>query len=164
MNLSKAPMPPLVLVVEDEPLMRMTAVDGLEEAGFRVREAMNADEALKILEAHSDEVQVLFTDVHMPSSMDGMALAEEVHRRWPHIRPLISSGRAQPGPDEIPDHGRFLPKPYYGATLVHNISGMIETQRGSWREACYLIEVVRRARIQPAGEHARWLHEPQQHT
>lgn len=92
---------------------------------------MNADEALKILEAHSDEVQVPFTDVHMPGSMDGMALAEEAHRRWPHILLLISSGRAQPDPDEIPDHGRFLPKPCYGATLVHSISEMMQTQRGS---------------------------------
>jgi CheY-like chemotaxis protein len=131
MKPSQASIPPLVLVVEDELLVRMTAVDELEETGFQVLEATNADEALKILEAHSDEVQVLFTDVHMPGSMDGMELAEEVHRRWPHILLLISSGRAQPDPDEIPDHGRFLPKPYYGATLVHSIAGMMQTQRGS---------------------------------
>jgi CheY-like chemotaxis protein len=131
MKPSKAPIPPVVLLVEDEPLVRMTAVDALEEAGFQALEAMNADEALKILEAQSGDVQVLFTDVHMPGSMDGMALAEEVYRRWPHILLLISSGRAQPDPDEIRDHGQFLPKPYYGATLVHSISGMMQTQRGS---------------------------------
>ncbi|ANY84941.1 response regulator receiver protein (plasmid) [Microvirga ossetica] len=131
MGLSEAPVAPLVLVVEDEPLVRMTAVDELEEAGFPVLEAVNADEALRVLEARSDEVQVQFTDVHMPGSMDGMALAEQVHRRWPHILLLISSGRAQPDPDEIPDHGRFLPKPYYGVTLVHSISGLMQMQRGS---------------------------------
>jgi CheY-like chemotaxis protein len=131
MKHSEAPISPLVLVVEDEPLVRMTAADELDEAGFRVLEAMNADEALKVLEARYDEVQVLFTDVHMPGSMDGMELAEQVHQRWPHILLLISSGRAQPDPDEIPDHGRFLPKPYYGATLVHSITGMMQTQRGS---------------------------------
>ena len=61
---------PVVLLVEDEPLVRMTAADGLEEAGFQVLEAANADVALKVLEVRSDEVQVLFTDVDMPGSMD----------------------------------------------------------------------------------------------
>jgi CheY-like chemotaxis protein len=121
----------VVLVVEDEPLVRMTAVDELEEAGFQVLEAANADEALKMLEARSDVVQVLFTDVHMPGSMDGMALAEQVHRRWPHVLLLISSGRARPHPDEIPDHGHFVPKPYIGATLVRHITEMMHTLRGS---------------------------------
>ncbi len=69
---------PVVLLVEDEPLVRMTAVDELEDAGFRVLEAANADIALMVLEAQSDEVQVLFTDVDMPGSMNGMALAEHV--------------------------------------------------------------------------------------
>ena len=88
----------------------MTAADELDEAGFQVLEAKNADEALVLLEAHSDEVQVLFTDVDMPGSMDGMALAERVYQRWPHVLLLISSGHARPHPDEIPDHGRFVPK------------------------------------------------------
>jgi len=120
--------PPLVLLVEDEPLVRMTAADELDDAGFRVLEAKNADEALAVLEAHSDEVQVLFTDVNMPGSMDGMALAERVYQRWPHVLLLISSGYARPHPDEIPDHGRFLPKPYRGETLVRHITEMM---RGS---------------------------------
>jgi two-component system, response regulator PdtaR len=113
--------PPVVLLVEDELLVRMTAADELEEAGFQVLEAANADAALTILEARSDEVRVLFTDVHMPGSMDGMELAEQVHARWPHVLLLISSGYARPHPDEIPDHGRFIPKPYRAATLVGQI-------------------------------------------
>jgi CheY-like chemotaxis protein len=123
--------PLVVLVVEDEPLVRMTAIDELEEAGFVVLEAVNADVALTVLETRSEEVQVLFTDVHMPGSMDGMALAEQVHRRWPHIRLLISSGYARPHPDEIPDNGHFVPKPYRGATLVRHIAEMMQTPRGS---------------------------------
>jgi CheY-like chemotaxis protein len=122
--------PPVVLVVDDEPLVRMTAVDELEEAGFHVLEAANADVALMVLEVQSDEVQVLFTDVNMPGSMDGMALAEQVHQRWPHIRLLISSGYTRPHPDEIPDSGHFVPKPYCGATLVRHIAKMIQTQHG----------------------------------
>jgi two-component system, response regulator PdtaR len=120
--------PPVVLVVDDEPLVRMTAVDELEDAGFHTLEAANADGALAVLEARSNEVQVLFTDVNMPGSMNRMALAEQVHRRWPHIRLLISSGYARPHPDEIPDNGHFVPKPYRGASLVRHIAEMIQTQ------------------------------------
>jgi CheY-like chemotaxis protein len=122
---------PVVLLVEDEPLVRMTAADELEEAGFQVLEAANADVALKVLEARSDEIQVLFTDVNMPGSMDGMALAERVYQRWPHVLLLISSGYARPHPGEIPEHGRFMPKPYRGATLVRHITEMMQTLRGS---------------------------------
>src|SRR5918993_4370111 len=123
--------PPVVLRVGAEPLVRMTAADELDDAGFRVLEAKNADEALVVLEAHSDEVQVLFTDVNMPGSMDGMALAERVYERWPHVLLLISSGYARPHPDEIPDHGRFVPKPYRGETLVRHITEMMRTRQGS---------------------------------
>lgn len=105
--------------------MRMTAADELEEAGFQVLEAANADVALKVLEARSDEVLVLFTDVHMPGSMDGMDLAEQVHTRWPHVQILISSGYARPEPHEIPDDGWFLPKPYHAATLVRHIHELV---------------------------------------
>ncbi len=125
------PTPSVVHLIEDELLVRMTAADELEEAGFQVLEATNADEALKVLEVRSDEVQVLFTDVHMPGSMDGMALAEQVSQRWPHVLLLISSGYARPHSDEIPDHGHFVPKPYIGATLVRHINEMMDTLRGS---------------------------------
>ena len=73
--------PRYVLVVEDEPIIRMNAVDMLEEAGFEVLEAANADTALRLLEARADEIAVLFTDIHMPGSMDGMALVALVAER-----------------------------------------------------------------------------------
>jgi CheY-like chemotaxis protein len=114
----------VVLLVEDEPLVRMTAVDELEEAGFHVIEAANADVALQVLEALSDEIQVLFTDVDMPGSMNGMALAEHVNARWPHILLLISSGYSAPHPSEIPDHGHFIAKPYLGDTIARHIQEM----------------------------------------
>jgi two-component system, response regulator PdtaR len=122
--------PAVVLLVEDELLVRMTAADELEEAGFHVLEAANADVALAVLEVRSDEVQVLFTDIDMPGSMDGMALAEHVHRRWPHVLLLISSGYARPHPDEIPDHGHFVPKPYRAATIVGHIHQMMRASQG----------------------------------
>jgi CheY-like chemotaxis protein len=121
--------PPVVLLVEDELLVRMTAVDELEDAGFHVLEAANADAALAVLATCSEDVQVLFTDVNMPGSMDGMALAAQVHARWPHVRLLISSGYARPLPDEIPDDGRFVPKPYRAATIVSEIQELVQMDK-----------------------------------
>jgi CheY-like chemotaxis protein len=112
------PAPRYVLVVEDEPIIRMNAVDMLEEAGFEVLEAVNADAPLKLLEARSHEIAALFTDIHMPGSMDGMALAALVAERWPEIRPFVTSGRAMLRDADIPDHGRFLAKPYRAAQLT----------------------------------------------
>jgi two-component system, response regulator PdtaR len=116
---------PVVLLVEDEPLVRMSAADDLQEAGFQVLEAANADVALAVLEARSGEVQVLFTDVDMPGSMDGLALAKSVQRRWPHISLLISSGYHRPHPRQLPDEGRFLPKPYHPEAVVRHIRELV---------------------------------------
>jgi CheY-like chemotaxis protein len=84
-----------ILVVEDEALIRLWATDLLEENGFSVLEAKDADAALKILESRPD-VKLLFTDVQMPGSLNGMELAREVHARWPHILLVITSGRERP--------------------------------------------------------------------
>jgi two-component system, response regulator PdtaR len=99
-----------VLLVEDEVLVRLLMADILKDAGFRVIEAANAWVALKCLEAGED-VQVLFTDVHMPPGIDGLELARRVKQRWPSIGLVITSGLARPGVEEIADHGTFLPKP-----------------------------------------------------
>ena len=109
-----------VLLVEDENLVRMLMADILEDAGFRVVEAANARAALNWLEAGED-VQVLFTDVHMPPGIDGLDLACRVHERWPEIGLVITSGLAQPGVEEIADHGIFVPKPCRPERVVHAI-------------------------------------------
>src|SRR3712207_270502 len=109
--------PPVVLIVEDEPLVRMLGTDVLEDAGFQVVEAMDAQEALAQLEAHP-EVDILFTDVQMPGELDGVALARIVHDRRPDVRLVIASGRTRLEPQEIPDNGRFVPKPYRPDELV----------------------------------------------
>jgi DNA-binding NtrC family response regulator len=100
-----------VLVVEDEALIRMIGADTLAEAGYEVIEAETADEAITILNEGAD-VQVLFTDIRMPGSMDGMALARFVHERWPTVKILLTSGDTWPRKCDIPDDGHFLPKPY----------------------------------------------------
>ncbi len=111
---------PTVLIVEDEPLVRLVGTDLLTDAGFHVIEACDSREALEILENCTD-VEVVFTDVDMPGAMDGYALADEIGRRWPKIGVVVTSGRRAPGPYAIPNSSRFLPKPYSAGTLVNNI-------------------------------------------
>ncbi|AXB79570.1 response regulator [Novosphingobium sp. P6W] len=109
-----------VLIVEDEVFIRMIGVDMLEDSGFRVLEAKNADEALEILKNGAD-VKVLFTDIRMPGKMDGLELAEFVHARWPEIKLLITSGHCRLSDDEVPDGGRFVAKPYKLETVIEQI-------------------------------------------
>src|SRR6185503_6688605 len=84
-----------VLVVEDELVLRMRAVDIVEDAGFTPVQAVNADQAISILETRSD-ISVLFTDIQMPGSMDGLRLAQAVHDRWPSIKIILVSGQIVP--------------------------------------------------------------------
>jgi CheY-like chemotaxis protein len=102
---------PVVLIVEDEFLLRMNAVDMIETAGFEVVEAGNADEAIEILEARRD-ITVVFTDIQIPGSMDGLKLARAVRGRWPPIKIIATSGQVHVRETDLPEGGRFLPKPY----------------------------------------------------
>lgn len=99
----------VVLLVDDEPVIRMVASQGLEDAGFEVIEADCAENALEILKTRAD-VGVLFTDVNMPGALDGLDLARLVHERWPAIQLVLTSGRGLSVP--VPDDGRFVAKPY----------------------------------------------------
>ena len=83
----------------------------MEEAGFEVIEAANADEAIAILESRRD-IRVVFTDIHMPGSMDGLRLAHAVRDRWPPIEIIVTSGRERVGACDLPAGGRFFAKPY----------------------------------------------------
>jgi CheY-like chemotaxis protein len=110
---------PLILVVEDEALVRMTLVDVLEDAGFKVIEAVHADEALRVLKAVSD-IQALVTDVEMPrGSINGFELARRVRTERQEIGVLIASGRAAPKVGDLPDGALFISKPVHPETLVH---------------------------------------------
>ncbi|MCJ2076029.1 response regulator [Methylobacterium sp. E-016] len=106
-----------VLVVEDDDLVRMYAVEMLEDAGFAVIEARQADEAWFILHERSD-IAAIFTDVDMPGTMCGVTLAERVSAAWPDIRLVLTSGRHRLADTEVPDHGLFVPKPYKAAQVV----------------------------------------------
>ncbi|VWX53287.1 conserved hypothetical protein [Novosphingobium sp. 9U] len=113
-----------VLLVEDEPMIRAIGIDALEEAGFEVIEAKDADEAVRILELLG-EVHVLFTDIRMPGSMNGLELAKLVHERWPAMKILVTSGDTWPTQTQIPDEGHFLPKPYRLEALQNEVSSLL---------------------------------------
>jgi CheY-like chemotaxis protein len=101
----------VVLVVEDDPMQRMMAVDLVEEAGFIAIEAANADEAVRILETRTD-IRIVFTDIDMPGTMDGLMLAALIRDRWPPIEIIITSGQARENELQLPERGVFFPKPY----------------------------------------------------
>src|ERR1700733_5970458 len=115
---------PTILVVEAAGVLLMHAAGLLQDNGFSVVEAKNADDALKLLETR-DDVRLLFTDIQMPGSCDGMDLARKVHTRWPHILLVITSGQLKPAQAEIPDHGRFVGKPYRANELVGELNDML---------------------------------------
>ena len=114
---------PVILVVEDEVLVRMVAVSVAEESGFEVLSAATADEAIGILESRSD-IRLVFTDVHMPGSMDGLRLAHAVRGRWPPVELLVTSALGNVTAKDLPERGRFLPKPYNAATLSRVLQQM----------------------------------------
>ena len=115
---------PVVLVVEDEPLTRLDTVDTLEAAGFQALEANNADEAIRILEGRND-IRLVFTDIDMPGSMDGLKLARAVRDRWPPIKIVVTSGQLIPSEADLPAGGRFLSKPYDSTRVVDTLWEMI---------------------------------------
>jgi CheY-like chemotaxis protein len=121
MNPGPSVVPRVVLVVEDDAFIRMLAADILQDEGFTVLEVATADEAWPILESRSD-IGVLFADVNMPGSMNGLTLAARVAERWPHIRLVLTSGRQGLSNDEVPDHGQFVQKPYRQSELVSAIA------------------------------------------
>lgn len=102
---------PKVLVVEDEALLLFSIADDLKDAGFDVLEATNADEAIEILMANP-EIRLLFTDIDMPGSMDGLKLSAMVRNRWPPVRIIVTSGKQRPETSALPENGMFIPKPY----------------------------------------------------
>ncbi|WP_315924189.1 response regulator [Mesorhizobium sp. SP-1A] len=113
-----------VLVVEDETLVRFDIVDHLANEGFVVREAANADEAIAILETDPD-IRLLFTDIDMPGSMDGLKLSVAVRDRWPPVKIIITSGHRSVRSSALPDGARFFSKPYKHADIVDSMRKLL---------------------------------------
>jgi len=117
-------MVPNVLVVEDEMVLRMRALDIVEDAGFNPIEAVNAEQALAILEARSD-ISLLFTDIQMPGTMDGLKLAHAVHDRWPAIKIILVSGQLNPAEKDKPINSQFFGKPLDGKEMIAELQRMV---------------------------------------
>jgi two-component sensor histidine kinase/FixJ family two-component response regulator len=115
---------PVVLVVEDEMVLRMRAVDIVEDAGFVPVEAVSADQAIKILESR-DDISLLFTDIQMPGSMDGLKLAHAAHSRWPHIKIILVSGQIAVTDADKPDDSKFFPKPLEVQQMICELQDMV---------------------------------------
>ncbi len=111
----------VVIVVEDEPVVRLVAVVALEDAGFKVIGVAHSDEALSVLQARADSVQALFTDIHMPGTMSGLELAHHARAHWPWIAILIASGNLRPPADKLPNGSRFVAKPYELDNVVRHV-------------------------------------------
>ena len=115
-----------VLVVEDEFLIRSCAAEVIRDAGFEVIEASDADQAIIFLESRID-IRVVFTDIQMPGTMDGLKLAHAVRDRWPPVHIVATSGHVSVSETDLPDGGRFLPKPY----SPHEIVGVLREMIGA---------------------------------
>ncbi len=109
-----------IMVVDDEPILRLVVSEILQDAGYSVSNAPTADDALAMLE-EGCEARVVVTDVHMPGRLDGFELAEVICRRWPHIGVVIVSGRLCPTADDLPDESRFLSKPFSPEVLTSTV-------------------------------------------
>ena len=115
---------PIVLVVEDEMVLRMRAVDIVEDAGFVAIEAVSADQAMQILESR-DDISLLFSDIQMPGSMDGLKLAHAAHIRWPHIKTILVSGQITVTDAEKPNDSKFFSKPLEIQQMVLELQKMV---------------------------------------
>ena len=113
-----------VLIVEDEVLVRAHAAEFMEDAGFDVYEASNADEAIALLELH-DDIRAVFSDIQMPGSMDGLKLARYIRGRWPPVKLILTSGHARPLSEDMPAGCGFFGKPYELEMVESNLRAML---------------------------------------
>ena len=128
-NLSARPEVPVVIVAEDEAIIRMVTVTVLADAGFSVLEAEHAEAALAHFHKGAEGIHGLFTDVDMPGDMNGMDLAHHVSANWPWVVLLVTSGKPNPAAEHLPHGCRFLPKPYDYNHVVQHVREMIEGVR-----------------------------------
>jgi DNA-binding NtrC family response regulator len=142
-----------VLLVEDEPLIRLFLAELLEDAGFRVVEAANAVEALVVLEAGL-RVNVLLTDVDMPLGCSGFELAHRVHKAWPEVEILIMSGRQWPAHGDLPPGAAFLAKPCPNDAIVSHVHSAAERTKRAYhsRQVTHAVETA--AKILPFSKTA----------
>lgn len=123
---------PVVLIVEGEALIRLSAVHMVQDAGYAVVDARDADEAIRILERR-DDIQAIFSDIRMSGSMDGLKLAHAVRGRWPPIHLILTSGMNVPDGAKLPANGRFIRKPYTPEHVATALKELFGSDPGSGR-------------------------------
>lgn len=116
----------VVLVVEDSPIIRMGAVELVLSAGYEALDACDADEAIRILELR-DDIDLVFTDVQMPGTMDGIKLAHYIRDRWPPVKLIVASGAAILEESILPGGSRFFSKPYDELTITTAIAHLLSS-------------------------------------
>lgn len=121
----------VVLVVEDEAIIREDVIDVLEREGFAALRAANAHEALAVLD-QSPGIQAVFTDIQMPGRLDGIDLARQVADRHPEIAVLVTSGRSYAAPDDLPASSRFIPKPYMPRAVARILREIMSDGPSGW--------------------------------
>lgn len=114
----------VVLIVEDSAIIRMGAIDLVLCAGYDALEACNADQAIHILEQR-DDIDLVFTDVHMPGTMDGIKLSHYIRDRWPPLKLIVASGAAILEESRLPVGSQFFSKPYDDHTIAHAIGDLL---------------------------------------
>ena len=129
--MDRSPSGNVVLVVEDEVLIREDVIDVLEQEGFRVARASNVQEALSVLDQRRD-VNAVFTDIQMPGRLDGLDLAHHLAADRPGIAVLVTSGRSFAAPTDLPDSSRFIPKPYMPRDVARMLRQMMADEPGGW--------------------------------
>lgn len=118
---------PVILIVEDEPIVRLDALDLVRTAGFDAIGAKNADEAIAILEARPD-IRLVFTDHELPGTMDGLKLAHYVRDRWPPIHLMVGSGRTIFDESSLPENTKFFRKPYHDNTIAEELTRLLSAK------------------------------------
>jgi CheY-like chemotaxis protein len=141
MVLDHSSVPAIVLVVEDEMLLRMRAVYMVEDAGFTSVEAADADEAVAILESRSD-IALLLTDIQMPGSMDGLKLAHAVRERWPPIKIILASGQVKLTNIDLPADSRFFGKALEAKVVIAQMQAMIVAPNANYQVKTATITVL----------------------
>lgn len=116
---------PFALVVDDDPLILMDTTAILEDAGFRVHEAMDGDEAKAVLAEHWESIILLFSDVDMPGELNGFDLARHTDHHWRHIEIVIASGHVLPAEGDMPDRATFISKPFNKRTVHEHLAKML---------------------------------------
>lgn len=117
----------VVLVVDDSALIRMGAVDLVQSVGYEALEAQDADEAIRILESRND-IDLVFTDVQMPGTMDGLKLAHYIRNRWPPVKLIVASGRAILEESSLPTGSHYFSKPYIDHAITDAMASLLQSE------------------------------------